>query len=117
MTACRDEAKIRRRGATHRFLGLFNAGFDLLEGCLKVVVVGIDLVLPDNGDGRFGSELLGARPAQTPVPSHSVGEGKRATTMGRWGAKWRSIERSDHEHSRERSFAMKSDGRGEKSTR
>lgn len=75
-----------------------------------VFIEGIDLVLPDDGDGRLGGELLGARPAQTPVPSHSVGEGKKATTMGRKGAKWRSIERSDHEHSRKRSFVMKSDG-------
>lgn len=114
---CRDEAKIRCRGATHRFLGLFDAGFDLLKGCLELVVDLIDLVLANNGDGRLGGELLGARPAQAPVPSHSVGAGKRATTMGRRGAKWRLIERSDHAHSRRRIFVMKCNGRGKISTR
>jgi hypothetical protein len=67
-------------------------------------------VLADDGDGRLGGELFRARPAQAPVPSHSDGTRKRATTMGGGWVKWGSLERSGHALSRSRSFVMKFDG-------
>jgi hypothetical protein len=69
-------------------------------------------VLADDGDGRLGGELFRARPAQAPVPSHSDGTRKRATTMGGGWVKWGSLERSSHALSRNRSFVMIFDGRG-----
>ena len=67
---------------THRLLGLFHASFDLLQRCLDLIIQGIYLLFADNGDRCLGGELLGARPAQAAVPSHSVWAHKRAPTMG-----------------------------------
>lgn len=83
---------------------------------MYLIVYNVDLVLADNGDGRLGGELFRARPAQAPVPSHSDGTRKRATTMGGRWVKWGSIERSGHALSCNRSFVMKFDVEGEIST-
>lgn len=115
---CRDEARLKLgtgdRGVkkTYGLLGLFDAGFDLLECRLEFIVDYIDLMFADDGDGRLSSELLRARPAQAPIPSHSVGTRDRATTMGGIGIKGVSIERSDHAVSRRRIFEMEIDGEG-----
>lgn len=97
-------------GQTHRLLSLFDTGLDLLECRLNLIFYEIDLVFADDGDGRLGGELFRARPAQAPVPSHSDGTRKRATTMGGGWVKWVSLGRSGHALSRSRSFVMKFDG-------
>lgn len=79
---------------------------------MDLIVYDVDLVLADNGNGRLGGELFRARPAQAPVPSHSDGTRKRATTMGGGWVKWGSIERSGHALSCSRSFVMKFDEEG-----
>lgn len=66
----------------------------------------------NDGDGRLSSELLWARSAQAPVPSHSVGTRKSATTMGGIGIKRVSIERPGHAVSRSRIFEMEFDEEG-----
>lgn len=76
---------------------------------MDLIVYDVDFVLADNGDGRLGGELFRARPTQAPVPSHSDGTRKRATTMGGKWVNWRSIERSDHALSCSRNFVMKFD--------
>lgn len=79
---------------------------------MDLIVYHVDLVLADNGDGCLGGELFRARPAQAPVPSHSDGTRKRATTMSGGWVKWGSIERSGHALSCNRSFVMKFDKDG-----
>lgn len=74
-----------RLNRTYGFLGFFDAGLDLLQRALELIVEGIDFVLVDDGDGCLGGELLGACPPQAAVPGHSVGRRDRATTMGDTG--------------------------------